>query len=286
MQIDATMLSTFKTCPRKFQFRFVQNLQPIGGVSVDLQFGKAFAFALEQMRKAFWEQGIEDTTDLLVVGLEKGLRCFGVQPAHKSKNARNLWNMIWKYQSIWPVQKEQVLVQDKPAIEVFKQHQIGNFTYCGTMDFVMKIGLSLFVVDEKTTTTIQTNWAYKWEMRSQLLGYVWLLMQEGLPVQGFIVRGMSTKSEFQQSQQLITRKFVQNWLCNTYSWLQKITRCLAEDFFPATYDEACTLYYGCPYKKLCQADSPEEREALQVSDFRKEVWNPATRSNQAEGEGE
>ena len=47
--IDATMMSCFRSCPRKFYNEFILGLRP-SGLSVDLHAGGAFAHALEVVR--------------------------------------------------------------------------------------------------------------------------------------------------------------------------------------------------------------------------------------------
>ena len=48
--IDSTMMSAFRSCPRKFYNEFILGLRP-PGLSIDLHAGSAFAHCLEVVRK-------------------------------------------------------------------------------------------------------------------------------------------------------------------------------------------------------------------------------------------
>ena len=52
--LDSTMLTAFRSCPRKFYHEFVLGLRP-QGTSVDLHAGGCFATALEVVYKEIWE---------------------------------------------------------------------------------------------------------------------------------------------------------------------------------------------------------------------------------------
>jgi hypothetical protein len=53
--IDSTMITCFRSCPRKFYNEFVLGLRP-PGISIDLHAGGVFASAVEEVYRQIWEQ--------------------------------------------------------------------------------------------------------------------------------------------------------------------------------------------------------------------------------------
>lgn len=62
--------------------------------------------------------------------------------------------------------------------------------YYGTPDMLIEWKGDLWVVDNKTTGSIDEDWAQSWQMSAQLQGYVWGYRAQGYKVKGAFVNGL------------------------------------------------------------------------------------------------
>ena len=102
--IDSTMLTCFRSCPRKFYNEFVLGLRP-PGISHDLHAGGAFAAAIEAYRRAVFGRHLPDD-EAQRAALAAFLVYWGDYevPEHKktAKSRERMWEAVEEYISKFP----------------------------------------------------------------------------------------------------------------------------------------------------------------------------------------
>lgn len=229
LNIDSTMVSAFRSCPRKFYHEFVLGLRPTT-FSIHLHAGARFAEALEHVYRRVWEH--DETLDqALQFAYGHFLVAWGDHdpPEWKgqTKSKDRIWDAVLGYFNEWPPRADHVspyFTEDGKATfeytfaiplepschmpysqegyptgvenddpKMFPCHPSGEpFLYSGRFDMLGAYSGRPVWRDEKTSGfTANAQWAEQWDLRSQFLGYTWACQQGGLAVQGGIVRGIS-----------------------------------------------------------------------------------------------
>ncbi len=132
----------------------------------------------------------------------------------------------------------------------------------------------LWIVDEKTTTRLGPTWFRSFDLRAQFLGYCYASRLFGLPVNGFIVRGVSFLRDYYGHAEVIQpvpAYLLDRW----YDQLLIDVHRMVEDFkagrFSYSFGEACNAFGGCPFKKLCDK---EDWTLWHQAYFDVNRWNP------------
>ena len=133
---------------------------------------------------------------------------------------------------------------------------------------------SLWVVDEKTATRLGPSWLKSFTLRGQLLGYCYAAQKFNLPVNGFIIRGMSFLRDYYGHAEVI-EAVPQYRLDQYWDQMQHDVQHMVNDWLAGRYDmsfgDACNSYGGCPYLRLC-----DKQDYLNWWDqyFEVNYWNP------------
>lgn len=154
--IDSTMMSAFRSCPRKFYNEFILGLRP-PGLSIDLHAGACFAAAVEFVRK---QVHVHDND--LMTALLKAQMAFEINwgnfeiPEHKdtAKTPERMWEAVIDYFREYPPRTDHIqpyVANGKPTIEYtfaipleptlpFDSHQIpselnGNVEKCNYISY-------------------------------------------------------------------------------------------------------------------------------------------------------
>ena len=156
--------------------------------------------------------------------------------------------------------------------------------FVGRMDMVCDYAGGRFGEDDKTTSSLGANWSKQWDLRSQFTAYCWGARQAGLPLSGFLVRGVSILKTKYDTQQALTYRpdwMIDLWYENTLRKLGDFIRQWESGVFDLNYDESCNSYGGCEFKQVCQSRDPEPW--LKGSFIRKR-WDPVLREEIELGE--
>jgi hypothetical protein len=146
--------------------------------------------------------------------------------------------------------------------------------YCGKMDAIQNYGGSILVTDEKTTTSLGATWSKKWDLRGQLLGYVWGCDRSGIKAQGAIIRGVSilkTKYETQQAIVMFPEWQMARWYEETLDWIEEIVRVWKTGRWRHAYDDACAGFGRCTFADVCLW---QDQQAQLNTYFERRRWNP------------
>lgn len=297
--IDATMVSCFRSCPRKFYNEFILGLRP-PGLSIDLHAGGAFAHALEVVRKEVFinARSLSEALVRANAAFEIYWGDFKI-PEHKTTNKRpdRVWSAVEEYFRQYPPLTDHIqpyFVDGKPTFEFtfaipldnpieadnlnlhWPVHPVSGdpFLYTGRFDMMGEYLGNPVICDDKTSGTGHySGWSEKWDLRSQFIGYTWACKQLGIAADTTVVRGVG----------ILMKSIALAEAIKPYSddlrakWLEQLRRDLWRicDMWNSGYwdynlGETCTSYGQCVFSTACQSANPEPW--LKTFDVRR--WNP------------
>lgn len=288
---DNTMRAAFVRCPTYWRRAYLEGwASPIP--SIHLHAGGAFAFGVEQTRKAFYERSLP-VDDAVASGAAGIITAFGDAEVPDTGSGANkspdrLLEGLVSYFDQYPLSddplKPLALPDGKRALEFTFSLPIPDvlhpatgdpLIYAGRFDMLAERDGVLFIVDEKTASQLGASWVSQWTLDSQFTGYCWAARQFGYPVAGAIIRGISfLKSSIGHAQAIIYRPewTVERWYKQLCRDLRRAIACWSEDEFDLALDKsACGSYGGCTFVRVC--DSPDPERWLEA-DFVKRKWDP------------
>ena len=287
--IDSTILSSFRSCRRKFELQYVHHWKS-QEPSVHLVAGGAFASGIEAARNAFYVEG-KSADEAEAAGLIALVKHYGdfQCPADSAKSLERMSGALEFYFSHYPLGADGAdpitLPSGRRGIEfsfaepLAVNHPVtGNpILYTGRSDMIAERAGGIYVYDEKTTSALGASWPKQWEMRSQFTGYIWAAAQQGIKVDGAIVRGIAilkTMYNHLECPTYRTRYEVDRWYDQTIRDVHQMIQCWQEGYWDYNLDGACTEYGGCSFQKICKASDPDS--FLPVY-FSQKVWDPLAR---------
>lgn len=307
--IDSTMMGTFRSCHQKWYNEFGLGLRP-ADTSIDLHAGAVFSASLERFYREFFHNGVETSVALArayaTFTTEWG--DFVIRKDRHPKTPENMWAAVESYFTTYPPKLDSVqpyFTDGIPSFEFsfaipldfpgFPRHPISGdpFVHSGRFDLFGRYQRTIPCIrDEKTAQRLESNWAEKWDLRSQFLGYCWALQNLGVRCNTVVVRGVIiiTKEVRQVEAIKVYPQFlIDRWFEQLRRDLHKLVAChdeyVARDGLPfreAAFDynlgESCTAYSHCPFMPLCTSPHPENWHSTYVV----RRWNPLLRNPLAE----
>lgn len=287
--VDSTMLAAFRSCPQKMFRNYIQHWKP-KAESVHLVAGGAFAKGIEVARRAFYEEG-QSQEDAQAAGLTALLTAYGdfECPPDSAKSLERTAGALEFYFTNYPLGQDGMdpvtFPSGKKAIEFsfaeplpFNHPESGDpVLYTGRADAIMHFAGGVYVVDEKTTSSLGASWGRQWEMRSQFTGYNWAARRAGLETAGSIVRGVSILKTKYDTLQHVTYRApfeIERWEHQVIRDLQRMKECWEAGWWDYNLDHACGEYGGCSLLQVCK--SPEPDNWLNTY-FEQRVWSPLDR---------
>lgn len=297
--LDATQITCFRSCPRKYYLEFVLGVRP-PGLSIDLHAGACIAAALEEtyrqiyIHKHPFEEAILRAHARFL--LEWGH--FEV-PEWKAtaKTMERTWEAIAgsgspndrgyfeEYPPLSDHIKPFIAADGKPTLEYsfaipledgFPMHPSGApFLYAGRFDMLgQKADGTPIPRDEKSTGRgFGADWARQWQLRGQFIGYVWACQQCGIPASEVCVRGISImKQNIRQAEhvQSYSNELISRWYDQLRRDVWRLRRCWDEERWDFNFAESCTQYGNCIFMDSCTSHQPE----VWLSDMEVRRWNP------------
>jgi hypothetical protein len=141
----------------------------------------------------------------------------------------------------------------------------------------MNFAGGVYVVDEKTASSLGASWSRQWEMRAQFTGYCWACREAGLQPAGTIIRGVSILKTKYDTQQAITYRApweIDRWLQQTVRDLGRMVKMWRDGWYDYALDHACAEYGGCSMLQVCKSPDPESWLPMY---FEQRVWDPLAR---------
>lgn len=274
--LDNTALSGYKKCPHNFFRASVQKLR-FKGKNIHLTAGGSFAASLHAARIAAYEKGLGQM-EAEKAGLRALYDTYGTetleQGASGDKSVEGVVRGFESYMLEHPVAEDYIkplmMVNGKAAVEFsfavplkLNHPETGDpLIYAGRFDMLGVYNDSLFVVDEKTTTSLGEQWKKNWDLDSQFTGYCWGARQFGHPVAGAIVRGVGLlKTKVTHAEAIIYRPDwqIDRFIDVTHSYIEDMIRDWKRGYWKQALDKsACNAYGGCQFNTLCQSQDPDK----------------------------
>lgn len=287
--IDNTMRGSFVKCEKLFYWAHHRQLAGVAP-SIHLHAGGAFAFGLEQARRAFFEAeaGVEES---IRKGLEGIISFYGpiqLPPARNGdKSVENVIRAFDSYMQKYPLDRDpiqafktksgQYMIEFKFAIPTEIKHPVtGNpILYGGRSDMIGMLNGALFVTDEKTATSLGEQWAAQWDLESQFTGYIHAAKHYGYPVAGALIRGVGMlKTKITHAEAIVMRSDweIERWWNQLHRNIKRMKERWEEGYWDyALSKDACQSFGGCTFKLLCQSPAPNDWIPVH---YRHHVWDP------------
>ena len=286
---DASMLSTFRSCPHKFALTYLSHWKP-KTESHHLVAGGAFASGLEAARRAFYEQhsSAEESLELGIAALLADYGSF-TPPEDSPKSASRMAGALEFYFSKWPLGADPAtpaVIADRLGIEFsfaqplpLNHPETGEpLIYSGRADQIVDFAGGVYVEDDKTASQLGASWSRQWDLRSQFTGYTWAARCLGMRVDGVLVRGISIlKNKYDCAEAVSYRPAwqVDRWLEQVARDIQRAQRCWEEGWWDWSLDHACAEYGGCSMRQVCLVQDPQPILDL---NFERRRWDPLART--------
>lgn len=286
--VDSTLLSTFRSCPRKFYLQYIQHWKPMGE-SVHLIAGGAFASGIEAARVAFYIEG-KSPEDSEAIGIRAMMEHYGdfEPPPGSSKTPERMAGAMEFYFDHYPLGRdgaEPIKIGGSSGIELSFARPLDFLhptssdpvLYTGRSDMVAHFAGQIYIFDEKTTSQLGASWARQWDLRSQFTGYQWGCQDFGIKAAGTIIRGVSILKTKYDTLQAITYRGdweIERWLEQVHRDLSRMYQCWKQDYWDYCLDHACNEYGGCPFTQICKSNDPDSWLPMY---FERRVWDPLQR---------
>lgn len=304
---DSTCLSALKTCPRMYQYLYV-DFWGHAEESVHLRFGQEYHTALQDydLSRAAGINHDDSLFDVVKALLERTAD-FAPDPttkAGKYKSRCALVRVVIDYldEHEDDPAKTYIKADGKPAVELSFRFELDwgpgldssgehgpthlprgaqPYLLCGHLDSVKEFNGSLFVLDHKTTTSTPGSYYFdQWSPNNQMSLYsVAAKVVLDSPVKGVMINAaqlLVDSSKFVRGFTYRTPDQLAEWLNDLHYWLDLAERYAEADYFPQN-DTACNNFGGCRFRSVC-SKSPQVREQFLKSDFDKlteeQAWNP------------
>ena len=310
---DSTCLGALKTCPRLYQYQYV-DFWGHTGESAHLRFGSEYHQALQDYDQSR-ATGIPHNDAVFDVVKALLIRTADYAPDPLSKPGKYKSRAMLIRAVIWYLDahrddpaKTYIKADGKAAVELSFRfeldwgpgqkldgpHEDGSFgpvqpyLLCGHLDSVKELNGSLFVMDHKTAmTTLGDYYFDQWSPSNQMTLYsVASKVILDAPVKGVIINAAQLMLDFDKTGEPGAR-FVRGltyrtpdqlneWLGDLRYWLDAAEHYATAGHFPMN-DTACDKFGGCKFRSIC-SKSPQVREQFLRSDFvkleEKDQWNP------------
>lgn len=287
--IDSSFMTAVRSCRQKAALEYLHHFKP-KGLSVHLHAGGAFARGLEVARRAYYEEGKSEDT-AIAEGVAALLLFYGdfECPADSAKSATRMAGAMVYYFDSYPMGEDAATPIHLPSggrgIEFsflepidFPHPETGEpLLYSGRFDAVVDYAGGRFGFDDKTTSSLGARWAEQWQLRSQFTAYTWGAQRGGLPLDGFLIRGISIlKTKYECSQAVTYRPQwqIDRWYETLLLDLEEFKNDWDKGAFKFNLDESCNSWGGCGFKQVCLSQDPEP---WLEAGFERRIWDPVTR---------
>lgn len=288
--IDSSNLALFRACPQKFFRGAIQHWKP-QSESVHLVAGGAFASGIEAARLAYYIHDLpKDEAEAL--GLQALVEHYGdfEPPANSPKSLERMMGALEFYYESYPFGIDTAIPINLPGgghgiefafarpLPVLHPETGHPILFAGRADMIASFAGGTYIFDEKTTSSLGTSFATKWEMRGQFTGYCWAAREEGLHVDGVIVRGISILKTKYDTMQPITNRAaheIDRWFVQTCRDLERMKTMYAEGYWDYNLDESCAGFGNCQFLQACKSPDPEP---WLTGYFEQRIWDPVSRT--------
>jgi hypothetical protein len=296
--IDSTMMTAFRSCPRKFYHTHILGLRR-AGTSIDLIAGGAFAKGLETFYREVHENS-SPTAKAMSTAFTAFSESWGDTPkeplSDSPKSFDRMFEALADYVSTYPPLTDHVQpyrdAKGKATYEFsfgipldfpgFPLHPSGDpFIYCGRFDMLGVYQNRPCVRDEKTSKYAGATWADQWNLRNQFMGYVWACQHFGIDLETVVVRGVIIqKKEIKQLEaiKIFPHHMIDRWFDQLRHDVTRLRKAWDENHFDYNFGDTCTSYGSCEFTDFCSDKNPWYEDPK----FTVRRWNPLTHEETGE----
>lgn len=278
---NSTSLEPAKSCARKYYYQVVLGLRSKAR-SVDLEFGKHYATALERYHK-YRAQDIDHENALYeVIALTLTETWEGDRPREPNHPTKNRFTLIRSI--IWYLEeyredpcKTIILADGKPAVELrFSFKLTDEIWLAGHLDRIVEYAGEYYVQDQKTTgSSLGSYYFNRYNPNNQMSLYsIASEVMWATPVKGVMIDAAQIAvgfTRFMRGFTFRTKGQSEEWLRDTQYAIEKIWD--AERHGWPMNDSACMMYGGCEFRDVCSKDSSVRREFL-ATGFEERRFSP------------
>lgn len=271
---DYTMMSTFQTCRRRYNYRINRGLVP-KEKAMPLTFGGAIHQALD-----YWHMSQRTREDCLRM-IEIFKANFQEDLERDSKRTVQMGEWVLRnYASTYAMEPFKVVASEQ---EFVLELPNGN-NFIGRIDKIVNWDGMFWVVDHKTTSSMGYQFGKKTKPNMQLEGYVWAARELGYHAVGVLVDAILVAKGLLQAtsrakltplarfDNYVSEETLNEWYHAVENIQEDIKRCEESGVWYPNYD-ACTYYGECPYRNLCIEDTTVREKRVEL-DYNVEHWSP------------
>lgn len=287
---DATSLSLFKTCPRKYFLEALCGWKS-KRESRHLTFGHAFHKGFELYERAkFSGLSHEDALKHVVRELcvLSSTWASDEEGEESPKNRKSLLRaVVWKLEEYRndPL-STYIMPNGSPAVEYSFRFTLPHYTYdnipyvfCGHFDRVATMNGEYFIIDHKTTSGQITPYFFEQfnpntQMTLYNLAGKFVLPE---PIKAILVDAVQIGKSFAR----FGRGFVRisdsqtaEFIDELKVWIAAANDCVRNQFWPKN-ESSCGNYGGCRFRSVCSRDCSVQHLYI-TQDFEQNPWNPLT----------
>lgn len=289
---DATKIKSFRNCPRKYYYRHVLGLVPVGSLSPDLTFGQGIHAALEYMYKG------GDTVTRVPCPHGPCEFCNpneGMIRAHyaefmkqfpaSSQDGKNTvfvgLSLLSHYLSKWNRETfGEILSVEQPfAIPFGKAVHGVDIYWVGKMDLTVRDSMGIAPVDHKTASRFGEFFEKGFKIDVQITGYIWAtprLFDEECNHAVINALRKSVRPSEEDLVRKITQRIpeeIESWEREVLHTISEIHACSETGVWPQNGDSCFNYWRECEYRCLCTTGSAG-REGLIRGNYTTEKWEP------------
>ena len=279
---DYTALDTFLTCRRKYYWMMIRNLRS-QYVAPALDFGGALHTALA----AYYASGLESA-------LKVFKEVYKDREGDDLRTVANGEKLLCTYADKYRSEPFKVIEGGgKPALEIGFIVPMGDVMYAGRLDALVDWSGQLFVLEHKSTASMQSNYFKQFSPNMQVDGYIYgAAAYTGRKCHGCIINAMEVwkdvkrptertkkpEDHFARDPQTRTEAELEDFANQVNSIVEDVLYCeelmgeeKIKDAFYQNKHSCMNYRYDCPYRQLCLYG---ENERIIENDYVKDKWEP------------
>lgn len=275
---SATLLETFKACPRLFYYNFIAGIRP-AGISIHLTFGDIYHAALELYdRERSAGRSHDDATIHTVHFALKA--SWGWDSDNPAKNRETVVrSVLWYLEEFADDPLATIQLADgTPAVELsFRLELSSRIVLAGHLDRVVEYQGDNFVSDRKTTSSALSAYYFsRYEPDTQMSLYTAASrIIYKAPVKGVIIDAAQvgvTYTRFARSFTFRNDEQLDEFLASAKWWISQVPAAKAAGW--PMNEASCSRYGGCSFRSVCSR-VPRVRESMLLGpEFEAGTYNP------------
>ena len=262
--ISNSKLTTFMECPYKFYRNYIAELEIVRETNKDLNFGQAFAAALEEYRisvysrKESYERSMDNALRKMYSVFDSNYTGEEQKGINSCINILELYTK--KFQDDWL--KPMINAAEEPSIEhsfsvemdIKHPETKDPILFTGRFDMIgIDKNENEWIVDEKTTG-YRNYQPEQYSMSGQLLGYMAAMQQYGRKPIGFIVREalvQKTQQEINEYSYMRVQHKINYYWDALHQWVEIMLHHYSKKLWPKVLSYNCKR---CLFRTHCNID--------------------------------